>query len=296
MNVTEFGGLFASLTGKSEEELRNQLDQIMQDANEDEEAAKRGVSDFLESAFSAKFKSISEQQLNRGIRESRESLEKKIKTQYGIESNARGEDLIEQIVMMERQAAAKAASTNLEELSVDQLKGLPQVQEMVKPWVTKYEQVQSEFESFKTNLTRQQQANQVRDAIKREFLNLNPILPTDESKKQKAIDAFVNSFNPDQFQITDAGIKPLGENGNPLQDDKYNEVRLSDYVKANNYFDVHRADPTKASPQIASQTSGGSANASGFETRADLLKFMNDPSVPTAKKKEAYEAFQAKNK
>jgi len=137
MNVTEFGGLFASLTGKSEEELRNQLDQIMQDANEDEEAAKRGVSEFLESAFSAKFKSISEQQLNRGIRESREALEKKIKAEFGITSNAKGEELIKQIVELERQAAAKQASTTLEELSADQLKGLPQVQEMVKPWVSK---------------------------------------------------------------------------------------------------------------------------------------------------------------
>lgn len=294
MNVTELGGLFASLTGKSEEELRNQLDQIMQDA-EDDDTAKSGVSKFLEDAFSAKFKSISEQQLNRGIRESREALERKLKSQYELTTNAKGEELIAQIVELERQAAAKQASTNLEELSADQLKGLPQVQEMVKPWVSKYEQVQQEFESFKTNLSKQQRASQVREAIRREFISLNPILPTDEAKKQKAIEAFVNSFNPEQFDIADTGeIKPLGSNGNPLQDDKYNEVRLSDFVKANNYFDVHRQDPTKASPQpnAAAPAQGQSGT---FQSRSELLKFMNDPNVPTAKKKAAYEAFQTQN-
>ena len=295
MNVSNFGGLFASLTGKSEEEITSKLNQIAQDAEENDGDPKEGVAQFLEDAFSAKFRSISEQQLNRGIRESRESLEKKLKTKYEINSSAKGEDLIDQIVEAQRQAAAASASTKLEELSVDQLKGLPQVQEMVKPWVSKYEQAQSEFEQFKSDIQNREHASKVRQAIRNEFLLLNPILPADETKKQKAIDAFVNSFNPSQFAVTETGsIKPLGESGNPLQDDKYNEVRLTDFVRANNYFDVHKADPTKASPQPAPKGAPSQSNGSTqFANRAELHKFMNDPSIPTDKKRAAYEAWNA---
>jgi len=295
MNVSDFGGLFASLTGKSEEEITSKLNQIAQDAEENDGDPKEGVAQFLEDAFSAKFRSISEQQLNRGIRESRESLEKKLKTKYEINSSAKGEDLIDQIVEAQRQSAAASASTKLEELSADQLKGLPQVQEMVKPWVSKYEQAQSEFEQFKNDIQSREHSSKVKQAIRNEFLSLNPILPADETKKQKAIEAFVNSFNPSQFAVTETGsIKPLGESGNTLQDDKYNEVRLTDFVRANNYFDVHKADPTKASPQPAPK--GAPSQSSGstqFANRAELHKFMNDPSIPTDKKRAAYEAWNA---
>ena len=298
MNVQELGGLFASLTGKSEEEISGALNQIAQDATENETDPKEGVAKFLEDAFSAKFRSISEQQLNRGIRESRESLEKKLRQKYEISSSAKGEDLIDQIVEAQRQAAAASASTNLEELSADQLKGLPQVQEMVKPWVSKYEQAQAEFEQFKTGIQQREHASKVRQAIRNEFLSLNPILPSDETKKQKAIDAFVQSFNPQQFAVTETGsIKPLGENGNPLQDDKYNEVRLTDFVRANNYFDVHKADPSKASPQPSpSGPQAVSANGLTFANRNEMLKYMNDPSVPTDKKRAALEAWNTQNK
>jgi len=298
MNVQELGGLFASLTGKSEEEISSALNQIAQDATENETDPKEGVAKFLEDAFSAKFRSISEQQLNRGIRESRESLEKKLRQKYEISSSAKGEDLIDQIVEAQRQAAAASASTNLEELSADQLKGLPQVQEMVKPWVSKYEQAQAEFEQFKTGIQQREHASKVRQAIRNEFLSLNPILPSDETKKQKAIDAFVQSFNPQQFAVSETGsIKPLGENGNPLQDDKYNEVRLTDFVRANNYFDVHKADPSKASPQPSpSGPQAVSANGLTFANRNEMLKYMNDPSVPTDKKRAALEAWNSQNK
>lgn len=298
MNVQELGGLFASLTGKSEEEISSALNQIAQDATENETDPKEGVAKFLEDAFSAKFRSISEQQLNRGIRESRESLEKKLRQKYEISSSAKGEDLIDQIVEAQRQAAAASASTNLEELSADQLKGLPQVQEMVKPWVSKYEQAQAEFEQFKSGIQQREHASKVRQAIRNEFLSLNPILPSDETKKQKAIDAFVQSFNPQQFAVTETGsIKPLGENGNPLQDDKYNEVRLTDFVRANNYFDVHKADPSKASPQPSpSGPQAVSANGLTFANRNEMLKYMNDPSVPTDKKRAALEAWNTQNK
>ena len=298
MNVQELGGLFASLTGKSEEEISSALNQIAQDATENDTDPKEGVAKFLEDAFSAKFRSISEQQLNRGIRESRESLEKKLRQKYEISSSAKGEDLIDQIVEAQRQAAAASASTNLEELSADQLKGLPQVQEMVKPWVSKYEQAQAEFEQFKTGIQQREHASKVRQAIRNEFLSLNPILPSDETKKQKAIDAFVQSFNPQQFAVTESGsIKPLGENGNPLQDDKYNEVRLTDFVRANNYFDVHKADPSKASPQPSpSGPQAVSANGLTFANRNEMLKYMNDPSVPTDKKRAALEAWNSQNK
>lgn len=298
MNVQELGGLFASLTGKSEEEISSALNQIAQDATENETDPKEGVAKFLEDAFAAKFRSISEQQLNRGIRESRESLEKKLRQKYEISSSAKGEDLIDQIVEAQRQAAAASASTNLEELSADQLKGLPQVQEMVKPWVSKYEQAQAEFEQFKSGIQQREHASKVRQAIRNEFLSLNPILPSDETKKQKAIDAFVQSFNPQQFAVTETGsIKPLGENGNPLQDDKYNEVRLTDFVRANNYFDVHKADPSKASPQPSpSGPQAVSANGLTFANRNEMLKYMNDPSVPTDKKRAALEAWNTQNK
>jgi len=298
MNVQELGGLFASLTGKSEEEISSALNQIAQDATENETEPKEAIAKFLEDAFSAKFRSISEQQLNRGIRESRESLEKKLRQKYEISSSAKGEDLIDQIVEAQRQAAAASASTNLEELSADQLKGLPQVQEMVKPWVSKYEQAQAEFEQFKTGIQQREHASKVRQAIRNEFLSLNPILPSDETKKQKAIDAFVQSFNPQQFAVSETGsIKPLGENGNPLQDDKYNEVRLTDFVRANNYFDVHKADPTKASPQPSpAGAQAVSANGLTFANRNEMLKYMNDPSVPTDKKRAALEAWNTQNK
>ena len=58
MNVSDFGGLFASLTGKSEEEISSALNQIAQDATENETDPKEGVAKFLEDAFSAKFRSI----------------------------------------------------------------------------------------------------------------------------------------------------------------------------------------------------------------------------------------------
>jgi len=56
---------------KAKRRFRAHSIKIAQDANENETDPKEGVAKFLEDAFSAKFRSISEQQLNRGIRESR---------------------------------------------------------------------------------------------------------------------------------------------------------------------------------------------------------------------------------
>ena len=58
MNVQELGGLFASLTGKSEEEISSALNQIAQDATENETDPKEGVAKFLEDAFSAKLEAF----------------------------------------------------------------------------------------------------------------------------------------------------------------------------------------------------------------------------------------------
>lgn len=295
MNITDFGGVLASLTGKSEEELLDRLNTIVQDAGEDKESATQQAGEYLETLFGEKFRSIGQQQLDRGIRESREGLEKKLRSQYGIESNAKGEELIEQIVQAERQKAAAEASTNLEELSADQLKGLPQVQALVKPWVEKYESVQGEFDNFKTSIEQRSHADKVRNAIRQEFLSLNPILPKDEAKRNRAIDAFVASFDPSRFAVTDNGIKPLGDNGQPLQDDKYNEVRFSEFVRSNNYFDVHKQDPEKSSPQPQGAVNGTpNGNGNGKMSRAEYAKVMNDPTIPIEKKKAIAAAFLEK--
>jgi len=210
MDITEFGGVLASLTGKSEKEFLNELNQFIQDADEDPDKAKSGISEYLETQFGQKFKSIGQQQLDRGIREGLTALEKKARDKFGVDTDARGLDLIERIVEAQRQTAAKEASPNLEDLSADQLKGLPQVQELVKPWVSKYEETQNAFEQYKTQIEQRNHAQQVRGAIRNEFLKLNPILPKDEAKRQKAVEAFVNSFNPSRFAVTDSGnIKPL---------------------------------------------------------------------------------------
>ena len=230
----------------------------------------------------AKFNTEKQSQLDRGIKEGAQKIEKAIKDKYAIESDLIGIDLVDTIVLSKIEEATKGQTKDVTkhpdyiklESSLDK-----KLKERDAEWETKLSEREREFNKAK-----------LFDKIKEKaLLNLDtrkPILPTDPKKAQVWRETYLNELRSGNYQESDDGTPiVLDKNGELMKDSHGNKITFDEFEKSisDKYFEYPAAEQRSSSANQQSQQSGSGGDV---KTKADALERLRDPKItPEDRKK-----------
>ena len=230
----------------------------------------------------SKFNKVNKQQLDRGIREGAEKIEKAIKAKYEVESDLEGAELVDFIVESRVEAVAK--DTKLKDITkhpeyvkleanIDK-----QLKARDKEWETKLEAQKTEFNKAKL-------FEKIRDKALAALESRKPILPSDPVKAQVWKDTYLNELRAGNYQEGDDGVPiVLDKEGNVLKDKHGNTVSFTEYEKSisDKYFEYPKAEERSSSGNKQSVQTGQTGD---IKTKAEALERLKDPKITPADRK-----------
>lgn len=240
---------------------------------------------------------------NAGKKAALDQLEAMVKEQYGITSDAKGLDLISEIVAQKSQATgvtddAVKRHTLYQELERARNKA---IQDKEAEWQAKYDAREKEYSYGETFGTVQKKALDL-------LADLNPIIPTNakvaENYKNTFIQALKNGYT---FDVQDNGkrIVVMDKDGKVIDDGHGNSIDFKDLVKntAPEYFEfkANNGGGNNANGGDEGNANGGGAPGypAGIKKPVSFEEFaniMNDTNIPIADRKIVNETWQAENK
>lgn len=241
------GGL-TKLFNKTEDELAELIYEKSEDS--DELVIKEGALDSiidLDTKRVAKIKESSvnqkdlqerfDQGFNKGFKEGKEELEAELRKSAGVESAAKGSELIQEVIK-------NISECNLP--SEDQIKTHPVYLELEKNSVRKdeHQQVVAEFENFKLNQERNSKLQTIRkDAIVVRN-KLNPVLSEIPEVAQTRQDDYLAKFDSYDYELDENGNHIISKDGKRLEDAHGNPLKFSDFAAsiASKCYEFNKAD------------------------------------------------------
>lgn len=258
-------------------------EQVSQLYNEDGDLTDLSVVVKADESRVAKFNADKTSQLNRGIKEGAEKVEKAIKEKYAVESDLIGVELVESIV-----------AKQVEEISTASTKDISKHPEYIKLESSISKQLRERDKEWEDKLTKRE-AEFNKEAIfgrvsKRALMSLEsrkPILPQDPAKAQVWKDTYLNELRAANYQEADDGMPiVLDKDGNVMKDSHGNTVTFDEFEKSisDKYFEYptaqHRSSPGNQPPS-------GPPGAGGEpRTKAEALAKLKDEHItPEDRKK-----------
>jgi hypothetical protein len=231
----------------------------------------------------AKFTTEKTQQLNRGIKEGAEKIEKAIKEKYSVESELIGIELVDSIVVRQVEDATKAGSKDITkhadyiklEASIDK-----KLKDRDKEWEGKLALKESEFKKEKLFEKVKDRALPSLDARK-------PILPNDPEKAQYWRTAYINELKSTNYQESDDGTPiVLDKDGNALKDSHGNPITFDEFIKMkqDRMFEFPVAEG-RSSPGNKPPDGKPGQGTGGYKTKADCLTKLKDPKITAEERK-----------
>ena len=257
-------------------------EQVSQLYNEDGDLTDLSVVVKADEHRVAKFNADKTSQLNRGIKEGAEKVEKAIKEKYAVESDLIGVELVESIVAKQTEEASTAStkdiSKNPEYIKLESSIS-KQLKDRDKEWEEKLAKREAEFN---------------KEAIfgrvsKRALTNLEarkPILPSDPAKAQVWRDTYLNELKAANYQEADDGTPiVLDKEGNVMKDTHGNTVTFAEFEK--NISDKYFEYPTAQQRSSSGNQSAASTGTGGEpRTKAEALAKLKDENItPEDRKK-----------
>lgn len=257
-------------------------EQVSQLYNEDGDLTDLSVVVKADEHRVAKFNADKTSQLNRGIKEGAEKVEKAIKEKYAVESDLIGVELVESIVAKQTEEASTAStkdiSKNPEYIKLESSIS-KQLKDRDKEWEEKLAKREAEFN---------------KEAIfgrvsKRALTNLEarkPILPSDPAKAQVWRDTYLNELKAANYQEADDGTPiVLDKEGNVMKDTHGNTVTFTEFEK--NISDKYFEYPTAQQRSSSGNQSAASTGTGGEpRTKAEALAKLKDENItPEDRKK-----------
>jgi hypothetical protein len=229
----------------------------------------------------AKFNKIGKQQLDRGIKEGAEKIERAVKEKYEVESDLIGAELVELIVAKQVEATAKNTKDITKhpeyiklETSIEK-----KLKDRDKDWEKKLEDKEREFNRAKL-------FEKVRDKALVSLDGRKPILPNDVEKAQVWKETYLNELRQGNYQEGDAGeIIVLDKDGNVMKDKHGNPVTFAEFEKSisDKYFEYQKAEPRTSAGNQTQQQQGQGGEP---KTKADCITKLKDPKItPEDRKK-----------
>ena len=224
----------------------------------------------------AKYKSDSDNQYKRGIKEGASKVEKEVKEKYEIDSDLIGVDLIDHLVV-----------SKIEEAKVAGTKDITQHPEYIKLQVSIekekekiVKEMKVEIDNLKAEHNKEKLFERVRDKALANLENRKPILPSDARKAQAWKDVYLNELRNGKYMENDGEIIVLGEDDKPLQTMHGKNITFDDFEKeiADKYFDYKAAEDRSNS---GNQNNQGNVTT-GFRPPKDDAEYearLKDPKI-----------------
>lgn len=215
-------------------------------------------------------------------KEHMEKFETQLKEKYGVQSDKFGTDLVDEIVSTKTKGKIEDVKTHPDYVSLEK-----QLQSNYIP-KEKFEETVNEFESFKQNVERNNTLNKVKEDARNVFRSLNPILSKDPKRAANQESDFLKKLESFDYQVGDDGNHLIMKDGKRLENENYNPVNFSDFVKtkASDYFDFSD-QPVRGNSGV--DATNGSGSSIAFKDKGEFLKALNSEQDP-AKRVKIYDA------
>lgn len=225
-----------------------------------------------------KYKGDNDSQYKRGIKEGAEKIEDSLREKYELDSELKGVDLVDHLVVKKIEEAKTAGTKDITkhpeyiklQVSIDK-----QLKDRDKEWEGKL--IEKEKEIIKAKL--------LEKVDKRALTNLEsrkPILSEDPRKAQKWKDTYLNELHRGNYMEDGDTIIVLGQDGKPLQTDHGKTITFDEYEKeiADQYFE-YPVSEQRSSPGNKPDT-GKPAPQNGFiapKNETELMTRLRDPKI-----------------
>ena len=236
----------------------------------------------------AKFTTEKQQQFNRGIKEGAEKIENALKEKYAVESDLKGSDLIDQILVKQVEEAKVAGTKDITkhpdyiklESSVDK-----KLKDRDKEWQTKLETREREF-------GREKLFEKIKDKALVNLESRKPLLPSDPKKSQVWKETYLNELKSGNYQESDDGTPiVLDKEGNVLKDSHGNPITFDEFEKSvsDKYFEYPKSENRSSS---GNQSPTGQTGNGEVKTKADALTKLKDPKISPEDRKKFTELYE----
>lgn len=229
----------------------------------------------LDAARITKYKSDSDNQYKRGVKEGASKIEKEIKEKYELDSDLLGVDLVDHLVVKKIEEAKAAGTKDITkhpefiklQVSIDK-----QLKERDKEWEVKLAEKEKEFNKAKL-------FEKVREKALLNLKARNPILPQDPRKALAWEEVYLNELAKGNYMDNGEGLVVLNAEGTPLTSPHGKPITFDEYEKdiADKYFE-YPVSESRSSP--GNKPDPKSNGQSGMpKTKEEYYARLKDPKI-----------------
>lgn len=231
--MNKFEKLLRALLSKVYKKTDTEIEAIL--SNTDENAAETDLLEIDRARVSELQKPKPGQTFQDGYKKAKgevlAQLEKEAKEKFGIDSDAQGLDLIDEIVTAK---AGEGVKGDVSKLTTEDLKKLPQYQAIQREHVKQLNQAKIEAENRIKEIEAGYKKAEIFGSVAKDarslLTSLNPVLPKDQKVADRQINAFLDTFKGYEWQDQD-GVKVPVKDGQVATDSHGNALTLDDLVK-----------------------------------------------------------------
>lgn len=215
---------------------------------------------------------------NESKKKERQKFEEEIKAEFGLDSKNFGVELVKEIVSLNKESKPQDIKTHPDYLKLEK-----SLQNDFVP-KTKFDEVNTEFEHFKSRIEKERVFSQVdRDALNI-LDSLNPQLPQDAKKAVNLKNLFLRQIKEGyDFQPQEDGNHLILKGEKRLENENMNPIAFADFIKdkAAELFDF-KVQSGKANSGVESPQGGADAT---FTNRSEFFQAWNSAETEEEKVK-----------
>lgn len=206
----------------------------------------------------------------KGKSEALEDWEKAIKEKFEIDSESKGLDLINDLI------AAKS-KVKLDDEKIKTSKIYLDLEKSTVP-KKKYEEVEKQFNDFRTGVEQEKIRSRVKSDARKLFLSLNPVLPKDPVKSENQVNVFLDLVTQKNWKLQDDGLHIMMNGEGRVEDEHGNPVIFDKYVQqsAKSMFDFKQQDD-RGNAGNENDASGGDFSFKSKKEYLDAFVKEEDP-------------------
>jgi len=237
-----------------------------------------------------KYKGDNDSQYKRGIKEGAEKIEDSLKEKYELDSDLKGVDLVDHLVVTKvdeaKVAGTKDITKNPEyirlQVSIDK-----QLKERDKEWEAKFALKESEFNKSRL-------FEKVREKALLNLSDRNPILSPDPRKAQIWRDTYLNELRNANYMENEGEIVVLNADLKPLQSDHGKTITFDEFEKeiSDKYFDYPKAEERSSSGNKDEKNTGSAFRAP--KNDEEYFARLKDPNITPKERIELTKSYGLK--
>jgi hypothetical protein len=169
--------------------------------------------------------------------------EKVLKEVTGIDSDLVGDELKDDIKQKLEEKTSKKSTLKDDDIKKHPL-FIEREKQLLKQITDEVAAVKTDFENYKTNITKTEKINKIKNKAIDIMASLNPILSSDATKAENQKRLFLREFDGNDYEIQDDGSIVIIADGKRLENKQGYPVTFDEFVKEKtlSIFDVKQQD------------------------------------------------------